>query len=59
MAVPDRDFAGEHAALEAACLDRDADRAAELLAAHLGHTAAALADIEQRQILHTRTTKGA
>ena len=49
IATPGRDFTGEHAALEQACLDRDADRAAALLAAHLGHTAAALADIEREQ----------
>ena len=40
---PDRDAAAEHAALEAAALDRHADRAAELLAHHLTHTAAVLA----------------
>ncbi len=38
-----RDAAAEHAALEAAALERDADRAAELLARHLTHTAAILA----------------
>ena len=46
-AAPTRDFAGEHAALEQACLDRNADRAAELLAAHLGDTAAALSALDQ------------
>ena len=41
---PSRDAAAEHAALEAAALDRDADRAAELLAHHVTHTAAVLAN---------------
>jgi DNA-binding GntR family transcriptional regulator len=41
-ADPHRDVAAEHAALEQAVLDRDPDRAAELLTAHLGHTAAVL-----------------
>lgn len=41
-ANPDRDTTGEHAALERACLDRDAGRAAELLRAHLTQTVAAL-----------------
>jgi DNA-binding GntR family transcriptional regulator len=39
---PIRDHAAEHAALEHACLDRDAPLAAELLTAHLGATAAGL-----------------
>jgi DNA-binding GntR family transcriptional regulator len=47
MAAPDRDFAGEHAALEQACLDRDADRAAALLTAHVTNTAAALTTLDQ------------
>jgi DNA-binding GntR family transcriptional regulator len=44
-ANPDRDAMGEHAALENACLDRDADRAAELLRAHLTQTVAALSTL--------------
>lgn len=39
----DREYIGEHAALENACLERDSDRAAELLTAHLGSTAAGFA----------------
>lgn len=39
---PGRDAAAEHAALEAAALERDADHAAELLASHLAQTAAVL-----------------
>lgn len=38
VAYPGRDVAAEHAAIAAAALDRDADRAAALLAAHLGAT---------------------
>ena len=53
IAAPHRDFAGEHAALEQACLDRDADRAAALLTAHLGNTAAALTTLDPQN------TKGA
>ena len=41
---PGRDAAAEHAALEAAVCDRDADQAAGLLAHHLTHTAAVLAN---------------
>ncbi len=41
---PGRDVATEHRRLERAALARDADRAAEVLTAHLGLTAAALAD---------------
>ena len=41
---PDRDPAGEHAALEEAALSRDADRAADLLARHVRHTAEVLRD---------------
>ena len=41
-ADPTRDYLGEHAALEQAALDRDADRAAELLTRHVLHTVAAL-----------------
>jgi DNA-binding GntR family transcriptional regulator len=58
MAAPDRDFAGEHAALEQACLDRDADRAAELLTAHLSDTAAALTHLDQAQSPGRQNTKG-
>jgi DNA-binding GntR family transcriptional regulator len=39
---PGRDAAAEHAALEAAALERDPGRAAELLARHITRTAAAL-----------------
>jgi DNA-binding GntR family transcriptional regulator len=39
---PVRDHVAEHAALERACLDRDASQAAALLTAHLGATAAGL-----------------
>lgn len=46
IADPGRDHVGEHRALERACLDRDADRAAVLLTAHLGATAAALSAID-------------
>jgi DNA-binding GntR family transcriptional regulator len=46
VAAPDRDFVSEHAALEQACLDRDADRAAALLTAHVTYTAAALTQLE-------------
>jgi DNA-binding GntR family transcriptional regulator len=38
VAYPGRDVAAEHAAIAEAALDRDADRAAELLATHLGAT---------------------
>jgi DNA-binding GntR family transcriptional regulator len=38
VAYPGRDVAAEHAAIAEAALDRDADRAAALLAAHLGST---------------------
>jgi DNA-binding GntR family transcriptional regulator len=38
VAYPGRDVAAEHAAIARAALDRDADRAAELLAAHLNST---------------------
>jgi DNA-binding GntR family transcriptional regulator len=41
-AAPERDYIGEHAALEQAALDRDADRAEQLLAQHLMQTAATL-----------------
>ena len=41
---PARDPVGEHAALEEAALSRDADRAAELLARHVRHTAEVLRD---------------
>jgi DNA-binding GntR family transcriptional regulator len=41
-ADPHRDVAAEHAALEQSVLDRDPDRSAEILTAHLGHTAAVL-----------------
>ncbi|MFE2028909.1 GntR family transcriptional regulator [Streptomyces hygroscopicus] len=37
--VPERDGADEHGALEEAALSRDAERAAELLARHIRHTA--------------------
>lgn len=40
LAYPGRDVAAEHAAIAEAALDRDADRAAGLLAAHLEATAA-------------------
>ncbi|OLF16367.1 GntR family transcriptional regulator [Actinophytocola xanthii] len=40
--TPDRDYLGEHRALEEAALARDADRAAELLTRHLTLTAAGL-----------------
>jgi DNA-binding GntR family transcriptional regulator len=41
--APERDGTTEHAALEAAALDRDADHAAELLSRHITLTAQALA----------------
>jgi DNA-binding GntR family transcriptional regulator len=40
MAYPDRDVAAEHAAIARAALDRDADRAAALLAQHYERTGA-------------------
>jgi DNA-binding GntR family transcriptional regulator len=45
---PGRDAAAEHAALEAAALDRDPDRAAGLLARHVTRTTAVLASEGRR-----------
>ena len=44
---PRRDAAAEHAALERATLDRDADLAADLLARHVSLTAEILADLHR------------
>lgn len=57
MANPDRDTLGEHTALEQACLDRDADRAAELLRAHLTHTAVLLSALGDSDALTNTSRK--
>lgn len=51
IAFPLRDVAAEHAAVAAAALDRDAPRAAELLARHLATTG----DFVQRALVEGRT----
>ncbi len=48
LAHPERDTAGEHAAIARATLDRDADRAADLLSAHYRRTADLIRDALQR-----------
>jgi DNA-binding GntR family transcriptional regulator len=53
IAYPTRDVAAEHAAIAAAALDRDAARAAELLARHL----AATGDFVQRGLVDGRPGK--
>jgi DNA-binding GntR family transcriptional regulator len=59
IASPERDYAGEHAALEHACLDRDADHAAALLAAHLGTTAAVIFELGEARTAEPNTAKSA
>jgi DNA-binding GntR family transcriptional regulator len=55
VAYPGRDVAAEHAAIAEAALDRDADRAAALLAAHLGGTGEFVRlALEQRATQSTR-----
>jgi DNA-binding GntR family transcriptional regulator len=48
-ATPGRDYLGEHAAMEEAALDRDADRAAAALRAHVLRTAAVLGGPDRRE----------
>lgn len=53
VAFHKRDVAGEHAAITAAALDRDADRAADLLAQHLTTTG----DFVQRAMIENRRNR--
>lgn len=53
VAFHKRDVAGEHAAIAAAALDRDADRAANLLAQHLTTTG----DFVQRAMIENRRNR--